>query len=194
MIKVGITGGIGSGKSIVAKILTVIGFPVFDSDTEAKLLMVNNRNVIQQVKEVFGEEAYIDKQLNRKYLADKIFNNEELKEQLNAIVHPAVRQEFEDWSNRQDSSLVFNEAAILFEIGRYKDFDYTILVTAPEELRIQRVIDRDKTTRKEVLKRMENQWKDEEKKALASFVINNDNEELVTLQIESILRSLGETI
>lgn len=194
MIKVGITGGIGSGKSIVAKILTVIGFPVFDSDTEAKLLMVNNRNVIQQVKEVFGEEAYIDKQLNRKYLADKIFNNEELKEQLNAIVHPAVRQEFEDWSNRQDSSLVFNEAAILFEIGRYKDFDYTILVTAPEELRIQRVIDRDKTTRKEVLKRMENQWKDEEKKALASFVINNDNEELVTLQVESILRSLGETI
>lgn len=194
MIKVGITGGIGSGKSIVAKILTVIGFPVFDSDTEAKLLMVNNSNVIQQVKEVFGEEAYIDKQLNRKYLADKIFNNEELKEQLNAIVHPAVRQEFEDWSNRQDSSLVFNEAAILFEIGRYKDFDYTILVTAPEELRIQRVIDRDKTTRKEVLKRMENQWKDEEKKALASFVINNDNEELVTLQVESILRSLGETI
>lgn len=194
MIKVGITGGIGSGKSIVAKILTVIGFPVFDSDTEAKLLMVNNRNVIQQVKEVFGEEAYIDKQLNRKYLAHKIFNNEELKEQLNAIVHPAVRQEFEDWSNRQDSSLVFNEAAILFEIGRYKDFNYTILVTAPEELRIQRVIDRDKTTRKEVLKRMENQWKDEEKKALASFVINNDNEELVTLQIESILRSLGETI
>jgi len=194
VIKVGITGGIGSGKSIVAKILTVIGFPVFDSDTEAKLLMVNNRNVIQQVKEVFGEEAYIDKQLNRKYLADKIFNNEELKEQLNAIVHPAVRQEFEDWSNRQDSSLVFNEAAILFEIGRYKDFDYTILVTAPEELRIQRVIDRDKTTRKEVLKRMENQWKDEEKKALASFVINNDNEELVTLQVESILRSLGETI
>lgn len=194
MIKVGITGGIGSGKSIVAKILTVIGFPVFDSDTEAKLLMVNNRNVIQQVKEVFGEEAYIDKQLNRKYLADKIFNNEELKEQLNAIVHPAVRQEFEDWSNRQDSSLVFNEAAILFEIGRYKDFDYTILVTAPEELRIQRVIDRDKTTRKEVLKRMENQWKDEEKKALASFVINNDDEELVTLQVESILRSLGETI
>lgn len=194
MIKVGITGGIGSGKSIVAKILTVIGFPVFDSDTEAKLLMVNNSNVIQKVKEVFGEEAYIDKQLNRKYLADKIFNNEELKEQLNAIVHPAVRQEFEDWSNRQDSSLVFNEAAILFEIGRYKDFDYTILVTAPEELRIQRVLDRDKTTRKEVLKRMENQWKDEEKKALASFVINNDNEELVTLQVESILRSLGETI
>lgn len=194
MIKVGITGGIGSGKSIVAKILTVIGFPVFDSDTEAKLLMVNNSTVIQKVKEVFGEEAYIDKQLNRKYLADKIFNNEELKEQLNAIVHPAVRQEFEDWSNRQDSSLVFNEAAILFEIGRYKDFDYTILVTAPEELRIQRVIDRDKTTRKEVLKRMENQWKDEEKKALASFVINNDDEELVTLQIESILRSLGETI
>src|SRR5690554_6629803 len=108
--------------------------------------MVNNRNVIQQVKEVFGEEAYIDKQLNRKYLADKIFNNEELKEQLNALVHPAVRQEFEDWSNRHDSSLVFNEAAILFEIGRYKDFDYTILVSAPEELRIQRVIDRDKTT------------------------------------------------
>ena len=194
MIKVGITGGIGSGKSIIGKILTVIGFPVFNSDTEAKLLMVNNEKVIHQVKQVFGEKAYTDNQLNRKYLADQIFNNETLKEQLNQIVHPAVRQEFEEWSKRQNTSIVFNEAAILFETGRYKDFDYPILVTAPEELRIQRVVKRDNTTIEEVKKRMENQWKDDKKKELASFIVNNDNQTLVTLQIEQILRDLGETI
>ena len=194
MIKVGITGGIGSGKSIIGKILTVIGFPVFNSDTEAKLLMVNNEKVIHQVKQVFGEKAYTDNQLNRKYLADQIFNNETLKEQLNQIVHPAVRQEFEEWSKRQNTTIVFNEAAILFETGRYKDFDYNILVTAPEELRIQRVVKRDNTTIEEVKKRMENQWKDDKKKELASFIVNNDNQTLVTLQIEQILRDLGETI
>lgn len=194
MIRVGITGGIGSGKSIIGKILTVIGFPVFNSDTEAKLLMVNNERVIHQVKEVFGDNAYTNNQLNRAYLADKIFSDEALKEQLNQIVHPAVRQEFEEWAKRQNTTIVFNEAAILFEIGRYKDFDYNILVTAPEELRIQRVIKRDNTTAEEVKKRMENQWKDEKKKELASFIITNDNVTLVTPQIEKILRDLGASI
>ncbi|HLV42929.1 MAG TPA: dephospho-CoA kinase [Brumimicrobium sp.] len=194
MIRIGITGGIGSGKSIIGKVLTVIGFPVFNSDTEAKLIMTNNEKVIGQVKKVFGENSYTDNQLNRKFLADQIFNNEQLKEQLNQIVHPAVRQEFEDWSKRQNTALVFNEAAILFETGRYKDFDYTILVTAPEEMRIQRVIARDNTTSKEVIQRMENQWKDERKKELASFIINNDNATLVTTQIEAILKKLGASI
>jgi len=194
VIRIGITGGIGSGKSIIGKVLTVIGFPVFNSDTEAKLIMTNNEKVIGQVKKVFGENSYTDNQLNRKFLADQIFNNEQLKEQLNQIVHPAVRQEFEDWSKRQNTALVFNEAAILFETGRYKDFDYTILVTAPEEMRIQRVIARDNTTSKEVIQRMENQWKDERKKELASFIINNDNATLVTTQIEAILKKLGASI
>ena len=194
MIKVGITGGIGSGKSIIGTILTVIGFPVFNSDTEAKLLMINNEKVIHQVKQVFGDKAYTNNQLNRKYLADQIFNNEALKEQLNQIVHPAVRQEFEEWSKRQSSTIVFNEAAILFETGGYKDFDYTILVTAPEELRIQRVVKRDNTTTQEVKNRMDNQWKDDKKKELASFIVNNDNVTLITPQIEKILRDLGESI
>jgi dephospho-CoA kinase len=194
VIKVGITGGIGSGKSIIGKILTVMGFPVFNSDTEAKLLMVNNDAVIHQVKLAFGNQSYIDNQLNRKYLADQIFNDESLKNKLNQIVHPAVRQEFEKWSQRQTSGIVFNEAAILFETGRYKDFDDTILVTAAEGLRIKRVTERDNTSIEEVRKRMDNQWKDDKKKKLASFIVTNDSNKLVTPQIEHILKYLGAAI
>lgn len=194
MIKVGITGGIGSGKSIIGKVLMIMGFPVFNSDTEAKLLMINNQAVIDQVKHAFGEKAYINQHLNRKYLADQIFNDPILKDRLNNIVHPAVRQAYEDWCTTQTSEIVFNEAAILFETGRYKDFDYNILVTAPEALRIQRVVNRDQTTIAEVKNRMNNQWTDSKKMALASFVVINDDKTLVTHQVENILKAIKATI
>jgi len=194
VIKVGITGGIGSGKSIIGKVLMIMGFPVFNSDTEAKLLMVNNQAVIDQVKHTFGEKAYLNQHLNRKYLADQIFNDPVLKDRLNNIVHPAVRQAYEDWCTIQTSEIVFNEAAILFETGRYKDFDYNILVTAPEALRIQRVVNRDQTSIAEVKNRMDNQWTDSKKIDLASFVVINDDKTLVTHQVENILKAIKGTI
>jgi len=194
VIKVGITGGIGSGKSIIGKVLMIMGFPVFNSDTEAKLLMVNNQAVIDQVKHTFEEKAYLNQHLNRKYLADQIFNDPVLKDRLNNIVHPAVRQAYEDWCTIQTSEIVFNEAAILFETGRYKDFDYNILVTAPEALRIQRVVNRDQTSIAEVKNRMDNQWTDSKKIDLASFVVINDDKTLVTHQVENILKAIKGTI
>lgn len=194
MIRVGLTGGIGSGKSIIGEILMVMGFPVYNSDIEAKSLMVNNQELVSQVKQIFGEQAYIKGSLNRKYLADQIFSNPDLKEKLNSIVHPAVRQAFEAWCSNQASEIIFNEAAILFETGGYKDFDYNILVTAPEEVRIARVVSRDNTSIEEVKNRINSQWKDSEKKDLASFVITNDNHSLVTLQVEKIIQKIKATI
>lgn len=194
MKKVGLTGGIGSGKSIICDVLKVMGYPIFNSDDEAKLLMVQNLEVIQQVKNVFGEEAYEGDQLNRPYLASKIFQDENLKTALNKIVHPAVRNAFEYWAVQQNKTLVFNEAAILFETGAYKTFDYTVLVTAPEETRVNRVIARDKTTAQEVQLRMNNQWKDDVKKELASYIINNDNNLLVAPQILEMIEHLENAI
>ena len=192
--KIGLTGGIGSGKSIVCDIIKIIGYPVFNSDDEAKLLMTNNNSVVQQVKSVFGEEAYDGNSLNRTFLAKKIFNDENLKSELNKIVHPAVRSAFDSWAEQQKKSLVFNEAAILFETGAYKSFDYTILLTAPKDIRVSRVTNRDNTTIEEVQQRMNNQWEDDVKKALATYVINNDNTTLVTPQVLSMLEYLEKVI
>lgn len=194
MKKIGLTGGIGSGKSIICDILKIMGYPIFNSDDEAKLLMVNNQEVIQQIKDVFGEEAYLRNSLNRPFLASKIFNDESLKAELNNIVHPAVRSSFDKWAKKQKANLVFNEAAILFETGAYKSFDYTVLVTAPESIRVNRVIARDNTTTEEVQQRMKNQWKDDFKRELASYVIINDNTTLVTPQVIAMIKALENTI
>lgn len=194
MKKIGLTGGIGSGKSIICEIIQVIGYPVFNSDNEAKLIMTNNSTVVKQVKNIFGEEAYIENTLNRPFLASKIFNNEQLKTALNNIVHPAVRKAFDDWALTQKKSLVFNEAAILFETGAYKTFDYTVLVTAPKDIRISRVTNRDNTTIGEVQQRMKNQWEDDIKKELATYTINNDNATLVVPQVLAMLEHLENVI
>lgn len=202
MIKIGLTGGIGAGKSYVARIIEEMGYFVFNSDNQAKALMTNNTVVIDQVKAIFGKEAYQGEKLNRSYLADKIFNDESLKEQLNGVIHPAVKIAFKEWSKKKAAQLrkegkepfVFSESAILFEIGRYKDFDYTILVTAPEETRIQRVIQRDSTTHKQVESRINNQWSDSKKEALADFIIMNDGIKAVKPQVEKILNKIKETI
>lgn len=194
MKKIGLTGGIGSGKSIVCDIIKVIGYPVFNSDDEAKLIMTNNTTVVEQVKNVFGDEAYIENTLNRPFLASKIFNDEQLKTALNSIVHPAVRKAFDDWALIQQKSLVFNEAAILFETGAYKTFDYTVLVTAPKDIRISRVTNRDNTTIEEVQQRMKNQWEDDVKKELATYIINNDNTTLVAPQVLAMLEHLENVI
>ncbi|PWH81560.1 dephospho-CoA kinase [Brumimicrobium oceani] len=192
--KIGLTGGIGSGKSIVCELIKALGYPVFNSDHEAKLLMTENASVRANIKDVFGEEAYSNNQLNREFLASKIFYDESLKAALNQIVHPAVRSTFEEWASLQNKKLVFNEAAILFETGAYKSFDFTVLVTAPKDIRIARVTHRDNSTEEEVQQRMKNQWDDDVKKELATFIINNDNKTLVMPQVLKVLSHLEQLI
>ena len=190
MKKIGITGGIGSGKSIIGKILSIKGFPVFYSDIEAKRLMTRDKQVIAEIKNIFGEDAYHKQDLNRSFLADRIFNEPELKNKINSIVHPAVRKSFENFAKNNQNTLVFNEAAILFETGSYKNFDATILVIADKDLRLKRVRDRDNTSSKSIQERMKNQWSDEKKIELADFVIENNENNLLIPQVEKILAVL----
>lgn len=187
MKTVGITGGIGSGKSIVSKIIEQFGFPVFYSDNVAKQILATDERVRYQVKLLLGEKAYIGNAPNREYIASQIFSNENLKNQLNAIIHPTVREAFTEWSKKQKGPMVFNEAAILFETGSYKYFDKVILVTAPVDIRIQRVQKRDRCTEDEVRNRMKNQWDDEKKIPLADYVIQNDDHHSLIAQLEKLL-------
>jgi len=170
---VGLTGGIGSGKSTVAKMFVELGIPVYDSDMEAKELMVASSEVKTAITELLGEEAYDNHGLNRSYIADKVFKDPELLEKLNAIVHPAVRKHFLDWVERQESPYVIQETALIFENDAQDKYDYTILVTAPVETRIQRVIDRDNVEGQAVVDRMKNQLDDEQKVDLANFSLKN---------------------
>ena len=186
---IGVTGGIGSGKSIVGLILSTMGYPVYYSDQEAKWVMNNDTELRKELIAVFGEETYLDNELNRPFLAEKIFTSPELKEKINQIVHPIVRKRFSDFVSNSNSPLVFNEAAILFETGGYKDFDATILIVADKEIRIRRVMQRDNATREQVAARMNNQWSDEQKVKLANHVIYNNNTDLIVPQVLSILNT-----
>jgi dephospho-CoA kinase len=190
-LSVGVTGGIGSGKSTVCKIFSLLGIPVFVADTEAKLLMNSNPEIRKGLTELFGESIYKqDNSLDREKLANLIFNNNELLEKVNRLVHPVVRNEFINWKNSQDSVYVIHEAAILFESGFYKMMDYTILVSAPEEIRIKRVSERDNIEDEKVRQRINKQWTDEEKRILASIEIVNDNKKLIIPQILEIDKNL----
>ncbi len=170
---VGLTGGIGSGKSTVAKMFKKIGISVYIADDEAKQLMNNDKAVKQQIVELLGADSYSNDQLNREYIAAIVFNDTSKLEQLNAIVHPAVARHFNTWKKDQDGDYIIKEVAILFENGGHKQCDYTILVSAPIEERIKRVLSRDETTREQILSRINNQWDDTQKIILADFVINN---------------------
>ena len=191
MKKVGITGGIASGKSLLAKIFEEIGFPVFYSDRVSRKLVNESEGLRQSIIELLGSESYSDGKMNNAYVAKIIFNNPQLLEKLNRIIHPEVRKTFLDWCTKQTADIVFNEAAILFETGAYANFDATILVTAPLEIRINRAIIRDKSNREDILKRIEQQWTDEKKIPLASFVLVNDNQTPFIQQVEALIYSLS---
>lgn len=191
-ISIGITGGIGSGKSIATRIFQAMGYPVFYADKEAKKIMTSNQKVIQEITTIFGKEAYIKGELNKKHLANKIFNHPELKNKINQIVHPAVRSEFNKLVEKSKGQLVFNEAAILFETGAYKNFDYTICVVADKELRIKRVQQRDGMTDKEIESRMNNQWDDKQKIPLADFTVYNNEGDRILPQILEIEKKVLE--
>lgn len=188
---IGITGGIGSGKSTVCKVLQVLGFPVFYSDLIAKDLMHNDSALKSKIIQLFGEEAYIDGLINRDFIASLIFSNPEYKNKLNQLVHPAVYNAFEKFvTDYKESSLLFNESALLIETGSYKRFYKNILVIADEEVRIKRVIHRDKTHEDQVRSRIQNQLSDEEKIKCVDFVIENNNDSKVLDQVLTILEKL----
>ncbi|RZA02628.1 MAG: dephospho-CoA kinase [Sphingobacteriaceae bacterium] len=187
MLKIGITGNIGSGKTTVSKLFELIGIPVFYADDAAKILMVTDEALIAGIKQTFGNESYLDdKTLNRKHIADIVFNDETQLAKLNALVHPAVFRAFDAWAKQEVKDgvpYVLKEAAVLFESGSYQFCDKTIMVIAPLDLRIKRVMHRDSITQQEVLKREARQFTEEQKLQLADYVIKNDESELVIPQV-----------
>ena len=190
MIKIGVTGGIGAGKSMICSVLEQMGYPVFYSDIEAKKIISSNSEVKHQLIELFGSQIFINNQLNRTYLASILFSDATLVEKMNAIVHPKVRETFQEWALNQNSSIVFNEAAILFETGAFKNFDATILLTAPLDVRLKRVAARDNASEEEIMKRINNQWSDDKKMNLATFILVNDDTKSVLNQLETILSEI----
>ena len=189
MRHIGLSGGIGSGKSTVANALEHMGYPVFYSDEEAKKLYATHPSLKNELIALLGKESYQNGVFQKHLLATQLFENPGLKEQIAALVHPLVRERFNEWAEQQTTDLVFNEAAILFETGAYTQFAATILVVAPLETRIQRVQKRDNLSREAVLKRIANQWADTEKMNLTPYVITNDGLPLLQ-QIEEVISKL----
>lgn len=188
---IGLTGGIGAGKSVVAKVLESMGYAVFYSDKEAKDLVNQDPEIRRKLNTLVGEDLFESGELNRKRLAELIFQSPELRSKVNSIIHPRVRQQFSDFCGVKGlENLIFNEAAILFETGAYKNFDKNILVVAPEELRIQRVIRRDNIKEDEVRERLSAQWSDEQKGELADYIIVNDEKQPLLRQIENVIDQL----
>jgi len=187
MLKIGITGGIGSGKSTVCRVFSALGIPVFEADRIAKDLMNTDEEIREKLVNLFGAPVYLPEGVvDRKYLAGIVFNDSSLLAQLNAIVHPVVRRTFFDWCDKQKSPYIIHEAAILFESGFYKMMDKTITVVTNENERRQRVMKRDGLTLELVKERIRNQWSDEERIKLADFVIGNNDDELIIPQIIEI--------
>ena len=193
MMVVGLTGGIGSGKSTIAKAFAALGIAVFNSDEQAKALIATDAQVKERIIAAFGEEAYQNGEYNRAYIAQIVFNNSEKLAILNGIVHPALAKYFKRWAKEQTSPYVLKEAAILFESGSYKDCDYIITVTAPEEVRIARVMARDHCTEAQVRARMAQQWSDAQRIALSNAVIENVDLESAKEQVKRINDELRMT-
>ena len=192
MIKVGLTGGIGSGKSTVSKILISKGFSVYNSDNRAKWLMNNDDNLKSNIISIFGDKAYLKGSLNRKYLSAKVFNDSLKLKALNNLVHPLVAIDFKNWLLHQKSKdFVFKEAAILIESGAYKEMDKIIVVSCPENIRLERVLKRDGNSPELVIKRMQNQISETEKINHADFVVkNNGSESDLVLEVEFVISEL----
>ncbi|MFL5739285.1 MAG: dephospho-CoA kinase [Flavisolibacter sp.] len=183
MLKIGLTGGIGSGKTTVAKIFELLDIPVYYADDASKRLYHTNRDLMQALKKHFGEDVYTNEQLNRSQLAALVFNNPEKLEILNRLVHPLTIQDAVDWMKKQDAPYVIKEAALIFESGSGEGLDYVIGVYSPVALRIKRVMDRDGLSREEILYRAARQINEEMKMKLCDFVIRNDEQEMVIPQV-----------
>ena len=183
---VGLTGGIGSGKTTVAGFFKDLGIPVYIADDAGKRLLAESTDIREKVSELLGAAAYKDKVPDREYIANKVFKDKDLLEKLNAIIHPAVASDFQDWVSKQTSEYIIYEAAILFEAGGYKKCDLSILVTAPHELKIGRLQQRDESTVEEIEARMGHQWPDEKKAKLADFLIENKDLQQTKQEVSDI--------
>jgi len=190
---IGLTGGIGSGKSKAAGHFSELGVSCYITDDRAKDLMNSNKNLQQAIVNEFGAESYINGNLNRSFIASFVFKDTNLLAKLNTIVHPAVADDFNSWLIEKNSVYVIKEAAILFENDVAKLCDQVILLTAPEAIRIQRVIDRDKCTKEDVLERISKQWSDAKKKPLADYIIENIEWIETSKQIRTLHQKLIES-
>ncbi|WP_431135474.1 dephospho-CoA kinase [Psychroserpens mesophilus] len=190
MIIVGLTGGIGSGKTTVAKLFESLNIPIYIADVEAKLLMNTSTGIKEKLVELFGEKAYLNDELNRPFIADTIFNNKSYLKKMNAIVHPEVGTHFKQWLAQQNSPYVIKEAAIIFEHQKQSQYDLIISVIADEDKRLQRVINRDQSTPEKVLAIMKNQMSDIDKVKLSDFVIVNNDKSTLKKQVQKIHKSI----
>lgn len=193
---IGLTGGIGSGKTTAAQFIEESGFPVYYSDIRAKEIVNENEVLKQSIQELLGPESYDAEGLyNRKIVAEKVFGNPALLQQLNSLIHPAVRDDFEYWVRRQHTFFVFKETALLFELGLEKESFRTILVTAEDNLRIKRVMDRDGKTYRQIKSVMEQQMPEKDKMKRADFIIHNNNGiETLKKEIEQVLQALNVVV
>ena len=190
MLKIGLTGGIGSGKSTVAKVFEVLGMPVYYADDAAKKLMNEEGPLKQQIQKIFGATAYRNGQLDRKYVADIVFKKPDKLQLLNALVHPATINDAQKWMQRQRTSYAIKEAALIFESGAQQQLDYVIGVYAPTPLRIQRTMQRDGITEEEVIARINKQMDENSKMQLCDFVIINDEEQLLIPQVVEVHKKI----
>ena len=192
MLRIGITGGIGSGKSTVARIFGVLGIPVYYADGAAKRLMNEDPRLIEQIIQHFGSDAYEDGKLNRSYISSLVFNDKEKLDLLNSIVHPATIRDSDDWMKLQNSPYVLKEAALIFESGSQQGLDYVIGVSAPAPLRIHRAMKRDGISRAEVTARMTRQIQETIKMRLCNFIIINDEQTMLIPQVITLHNKLME--
>lgn len=190
MIKIGITGGIGSGKSVVAALLELSGVPVYIADTESKLLTTTSPVIREKLIALFGDELYTAGGLDKKRLASHIFGNPERLAQVNAIIHPEVNRHFLAWAERRNAPACAIESAILFESGFDRVVDTALMVYAPMEVRIRRALERDAVPREEIVRRIESQLPDEVKKEKSDYVIFNDGEQALIPQVTAFLAGL----
>ena len=190
MKKIGLTGGIGVGKTYVSKIFQKMGIPIFNADEQAKKCMVDDANLKEAVQLAFGENMYLKGVLQKDALAKIVFNNTEALAELNALVHPIVKQKFEDWCSLQSTSMVIKEAAILFESDAHVGLDAVVCVSAPEKLRISRVQKRDGNSVEQIQSRMSKQMPQTEKEELADFLIVNDQVQLLLPQVLAIIKEM----
>ena len=190
MIRIGITGGMGAGKSVISEMMRCLGIPVYDADIASKKILNSNTKVKTQLIELLGEEIFSNGQLNRPLMAQQIFNNNELLLKTNAIIHPAVFEDFIAGSEVQNKEVVACETAILFESGMVSYFDSILMVSAPLEIRIERCIKRNNFTREQVLERIAKQMDESKKTELSDFVIDNDNRKALYPQLKNFLNNL----
>ena len=191
---VGLTGGIGSGKTTVANYFKALNVPVYIADNEAKALMNRSKVIKRKLIKLFGDEAYVDNTLNKPFIASQIFSNQDLLKKMNAIVHPKVAKHFSNWVKKQNVPYVISEVAIIFENGSQGKYDYIITVVAPEQTRLNRVIKRDNSSEAKVKAIMNNQWTDQQKTEHSDFVINNTDLKDTKLQVENIHSKLLKSI